>query len=606
MNKKILILFLILGLTSMAAVKVPDLTPITTPAGNDELYIVDVSDTTDGVSGSGRKIDWSDLHSSGQNAKYVGCSDSIATAITNATAGDKLILGNCDYTLSSTININKAMNIQCSPSTRLLDGTAFTGPMLNVTAAPFSIKNCSFVYDSGAANPITVDASAGNVFNYKDVVIDNIRINGTVTTSTYAIIGIDAGMTVINPYIDISGAHSGTSQCSTIFTKVLSSAEANVEVWVINGGYHRCALSTSASSAVNKPLFCWNNGADESPNSITCNYVNQVVRADNSVANAGITMAALVEGNRATGNFFSGVLDGGKHGTSSNARDLQTDGGASVANLYGTVLRRGYKLANTGTINVYGVIQGDGIYAKAVNQTPDHLSAIPLIDMIGAQGGNKPGTGATLGLNGGGVTITSGSAGSATEATTTATGGVGGAFVYTSGNGGSETISTSVTNVGGAGGAITLKTGAGGAANSASTTNTGGNGGDFILDTGAGGTGTTTSGNNGSIIFKVNAAEKARVHTNGNFGVGDTTPDSFFSVGASSQFGIDSIGNLTTSGTIKSTRTTDVGWSVVNVTNQACNTTCTNACVVGTDSATPGFLTCADATADSCLCAGAN
>ena len=64
---------------------------------------------------------------------------------------------------------------------------------------------------------------------------------------------------------------------------------------------------------------------------------------------------------------------------------------------------------------------------------------------------------------------------------------------------------------------------------------------------------------------------------------------------------------VTTAGTMVSTRATDIGWSVVNAANQACNTTCTNACVVGLDTAAVGsFLLCTDATADTCLCAGAN
>lgn len=65
-------------------------------------------------------------------------------------------------------------------------------------------------------------------------------------------------------------------------------------------------------------------------------------------------------------------------------------------------------------------------------------------------------------------------------------------------------------------------------------------------------------------------------------------------------------GNVATAGTITSSRTTDLGWSVVAGANTACNTTCTSACVVGTDAITGGFLACTDATADSCLCAGSS
>lgn len=65
----------------------------------------------------------------------------------------------------------------------------------------------------------------------------------------------------------------------------------------------------------------------------------------------------------------------------------------------------------------------------------------------------------------------------------------------------------------------------------------------------------------------------------------------------------------TTNGTFTSARTTNLGWTVVSVANQACNTTCTSACVFGHNltAGVPGaMLACTDATADECLCAGAS
>lgn len=50
------------------------------------------------------------------------------------------------------------------------------------------------------------------------------------------------------------------------------------------------------------------------------------------------------------------------------------------------------------------------------------------------------------------------------------------------------------------------------------------------------------------------------------------------------------------------TRDTNIGWSVQSGANQACNTTCVNACVLGQDTST--IVSCSDATADRCLCAG--
>lgn len=61
------------------------------------------------------------------------------------------------------------------------------------------------------------------------------------------------------------------------------------------------------------------------------------------------------------------------------------------------------------------------------------------------------------------------------------------------------------------------------------------------------------------------------------------------------------------SGEFTSAGTATLGWTVVAAANQACTTTCTSACVVGIDtSAASALLLCSDATADSCLCAGAS
>lgn len=73
-------------------------------------------------------------------------------------------------------------------------------------------------------------------------------------------------------------------------------------------------------------------------------------------------------------------------------------------------------------------------------------------------------------------------------------------------------------------------------------------------------------------------------------------------IGASSASSIKAT-TIEASSTIVSTATGDIGWSVVAGADTACNTTCTNACVMGFD-ATAGIVDCATATADQCLCAG--
>jgi len=58
---------------------------------------------------------------------------------------------------------------------------------------------------------------------------------------------------------------------------------------------------------------------------------------------------------------------------------------------------------------------------------------------------------------------------------------------------------------------------------------------------------------------------------------------------------------------VSSNITNDIGWTPVNAANQACNTTCTTGCVFGMNTGALGnFVGCADATADTCICAGAS
>jgi hypothetical protein len=67
-------------------------------------------------------------------------------------------------------------------------------------------------------------------------------------------------------------------------------------------------------------------------------------------------------------------------------------------------------------------------------------------------------------------------------------------------------------------------------------------------------------------------------------------------------------GAVKVGGQLTSTGTATLGWSIVAVANTACTTTCTSACVAGQDTgaANKPLVGCADATADLCICAGAN
>ena len=114
---------------------------------------------------------------------------------------------------------------------------------------------------------------------------------------------------------------------------------------------------------------------------------------------------------------------------------------------------------------------------------------------------------------------------------------------------------------------------------------TGVNGADFVV---AGGLGGAAADTGGSILFKTAPS-----------GSGTTLATALT---------ISSTSDAAFTGKVTSSRTTDIGWSIVTGANTDCNTTCTSACVHGWDT-TAGVetaISCTDATADKCLCAGAN
>ncbi len=95
--------------------------------------------------------------------------------------------------------------------------------------------------------------------------------------------------------------------------------------------------------------------------------------------------------------------------------------------------------------------------------------------------------------------------------------------------------------------------------------------------------------------------------TNSRVGIGDSTPSATLSVGSGDLFQVSSSGAVLSVETITSSRTSDLGWSIQTGANTACNTTCTYACVHGWETTSGEVaVSCTDATADKCLCAGAS
>jgi len=69
---------------------------------------------------------------------------------------------------------------------------------------------------------------------------------------------------------------------------------------------------------------------------------------------------------------------------------------------------------------------------------------------------------------------------------------------------------------------------------------------------------------------------------------------------------LDSAKGATFEGTVRSSATGTLGWSVVAFGSTSCTNTCTSACVAGFDAGGPAMVDCSSADAEQCLCAGAS
>lgn len=129
----------------------------------------------------------------------------------------------------------------------------------------------------------------------------------------------------------------------------------------------------------------------------------------------------------------------------------------------------------------------------------------------------------------------------------------------------------------------------------------------------------------GSFAWNKSLGIVSLVTSTNNVGIGTATPKGKLTVAGSGSFTgslsgsivraqteLFSSGTLTVQKTayfssgILINRTTNIGWTVKAGADQACNTTCTFACVAGFAAAVTGSdpVTCENATADLCICAG--
>lgn len=537
-----------------------------------------------------------DLPSS--NVHYVPCGGSLATAYSNATAGDTIQLGKCTYNISVGITGSKSVHWKgvgkydtiINAGTNNIEPFSFTAPesfsdmSIVGTNAPggIDINLCGGTCDSNVSTGLGTTSDA----NY----FTNIYINVSLATNTTTGINIfDGGYTINNStIIASSGTYATSPQSFAVRDDCDASTTADVHAYVYNSQLQNISTDTVGYTVTILRairFYNWQTNTNTHNMFLTLSHADLKVSDQSAFPNG--TEALHIQGNNITAYIDDSLLDGdvrdnvGTNNTISSRKDLRCDDGA-VCYMYGDKLVNGYYQSQGGAILTRaGSFWGSSII---LDQTPQNapsstngIAANALFSGTGALGGASYATGSVSGGTGALISLTAGAGGKATASTATATGGIGGGITYTAGAGAAETITTSSVNIGGKGGTLTLSGGPGGNATGASTTNTGGVGGDIIIQPGAGSTGTTTNGGAGTVFFKSNGTQSGIISSIlSDSCMGVSCLSAITSGTDDSSIGASSLGHLT-SGQLD----TAVGYGAGLATIAGNNSTSTNSVYIG-------------------------
>jgi hypothetical protein len=299
------------------------------------------------------EIDWA-----AGNVIHVPLGASIQAYVDKAVAGDTLILASGQYTITSTITIDKQLNIYGQGNAGFLTapittghGTLISSTTDNITAFQISNDNVRIAHLSinltGAASKgiNTANNLIGFVLTNVDIIV---MCSGWAQGAT--IIGTDAVLRDVTFYV------TSTNLGATgvwIYNDGLTTQNSVVDCWNVTGTAQGTSLFAWA-------FYCQNNDA---AHTVTLNLSNSVCRVpagtvwDAAVVSTGTFNNAVINGYMCT---FDGA-DWDAYQTGTNQLNI---GGSVLANnsTFGTIT---YRAAMTSALGIFSTSLGVGVTAAA-------------------------------------------------------------------------------------------------------------------------------------------------------------------------------------------------------------------------------------------------
>jgi hypothetical protein len=319
----------------------------------------DQAPTFDGITYG--EADWAD-----GNVVYVPLDGDIQTYVNAATAGDTLILASGVYTITSTITINKQLNIVGQGSSGFVTapvtpshGTLITSSTASVTALQIDSDNVRLAYLSlnlsGAASKgiNTAKDLEGLVFTNIDIIVSCTGAAQGASIWSSDVVMRDLTFNVTSSDASASGV--------LFYNTSTSTRGAVVDCWNVTG-------TVSGAATYGYAFACWNNNVAQT---LELNLSNSVCKATGA---SGLEVAAAsysTTTNNSVINAYLCTLDGvtwDAYQTGTNELNL---GGSVLVNdlVSGTVTYRA--TMTSGSVNV----NNTGLHILDTNGSHDLIIA---------------------------------------------------------------------------------------------------------------------------------------------------------------------------------------------------------------------------------------